>query len=312
MCRTDDDDGRRSWASRSMSGILRGMWPSAPWLRMLSALAVVALALLPAACAGRDDTADIEAGVGPEHVHGLGVNPADGSLYIATHTGLFRMPPGSDESARVGDRLKDTMGFAIEGPDRFLGSGHPDLRDDLPPLLGLIRSPDAGRSWEPVSLLGEVDFHALRVSGPRVVGYDATAGRLMASGDGGLEWTTLDTPAALSDLVLDPDDPMRIVAASDAGTITTSDEGASWTRLLVSARILAWPTADALYAIEADGAVEVSRDGGASWGRAGDVGGDPAAATAVGRDTLVVALHDGRIVSSADGGASWSAGAWAG
>ena len=25
---------------------------------------------------------------GPVHVHGLGVNPADGALFIATHTGL--------------------------------------------------------------------------------------------------------------------------------------------------------------------------------------------------------------------------------
>ncbi|WP_348245882.1 WD40/YVTN/BNR-like repeat-containing protein, partial [Salmonella enterica] len=87
--------------------------------------------------------------------------------------------------------MQDTMGFAVVGPDRFIGSGHPELRDDLPPLLGLISSSDAGRTWEPVSLLGEADFHALDADGARVVGYDASGGRLMRSDDGGRTWTTL-------------------------------------------------------------------------------------------------------------------------
>jgi hypothetical protein len=51
------------------------------------------------------------------------------------------------------------MGFTVLGSGRFLGSGHPDLREarekGLPPLLGLIESQDGGRSWVPISLLGE-------------------------------------------------------------------------------------------------------------------------------------------------------------
>jgi hypothetical protein len=282
-------------------------------LRALVALSATALVLVLAGCAGSDgDSRGASAAVEPEHVHGLGLNPADGSLYIATHTGLFRMPRGSDGSERVGDRLQDTMGFAVAGPDLFLGSGHPDLRDDLPPLLGLIESSDAGRSWAPVSLLGEADFHVLRVSGSRVVGYDASAGRLMVSEDRGREWTTLRTPGELADLALDPDDPTRIVATGEMGVTATTDEGATWARLPADAVLLAWPVADALYGLGADGEVAVSRDRGDSWARAGDLGGEPAAVTATGRDTLVVALHDGRIVSSDDGGASWAQGAWSG
>ncbi|MGE3140510.1 MAG: F510_1955 family glycosylhydrolase [Thermoleophilia bacterium] len=245
-------------------------------------------------------------------MHGLGVNPADGALYIATHAGLFRMPQGSADTERVGDRLQDTMGFAVAGPDRFLGSGHPDLRDDLPPLLGLIGSSDAGRSWTPISLLGEADFHALRVDGTRVVGYDARSGRVMASDDGGREWASSGNPGEILDLALDPDDPTRIIATGAAGVITTNDDGRTWTRLLADADILAWPAADALYGFGADGAVAVSRDRGASWERVGDLGGEPAAATATGRDSLIVALHDRRIVSSGDGGATWAEGAWQG
>jgi hypothetical protein len=36
------------------------------------------------------------------------------------------------QARRVADRYQDTMGFTVTGPDRFLGSGYPDGRDDLP------------------------------------------------------------------------------------------------------------------------------------------------------------------------------------
>lgn len=84
----------------------------------------------------------------------MGINPADDAVIVATHSGLFRAPAGQQLAQRIGDRGQDTMGFTVVGPDRFLGSGHPDLRDDLPPLLGLIRSEDAGRSWQPIFLPG--------------------------------------------------------------------------------------------------------------------------------------------------------------
>ena len=86
-------------------------------VRALLAVGAATLVLVLAGCAGAGDEVSRGDDVGPEHVHGLGVNPADGALYIATHTGLFRMPRGSDDSERVGDRLQDTMGFAVAGPD---------------------------------------------------------------------------------------------------------------------------------------------------------------------------------------------------
>jgi hypothetical protein len=62
------------------------------------------------------------------HVHGLGVNPADDRLYVASHVGVFRQTDQGFE--RVADRWQDTMAFTVEGPDHFLGSGHPDTRED--------------------------------------------------------------------------------------------------------------------------------------------------------------------------------------
>lgn len=279
----------------------------------LLALTLVVAIALASACGGDEgaDDGGALADVGPEHVHGLGINPADGALYIATHTGLFRMPPGAEASSRVGDSLQDTMGFAVVGPDRFIGSGHPDLRDELPPLLGLITSSDAGRSWESVSLLGEADFHALRADGERVLGYDASGDRLMRSDDGGRTWTTLTTPGELHDVVADPARPDRLVASSPAGRLGSADGGASWSSRPGPPALLAWPASDTLYAIGGDGAVAVSADGGRSWRETGAVPGEPAAVTAPSRDVLVVALHDGRLMSSADGGRSWADGAWA-
>jgi hypothetical protein len=275
------------------------------------AAAAIILTLLVAGCAGGSDAASSgTAGPEPGHIHGLGVDPAEGSLVLATHSGLFRMEPGAGAAERVGDSLQDTMGFAIAGVDRFLGSGHPDLRDDLPPLLGLIESSDGGRSWEPVSLQGEADFHALQVDGSRVVGYDASNARLMVSDDSGRTWSETRPPAGVVDLAVHPQDPSRIVATTEDGVIASSDEGATWRPLAGDADLLVWPAPGALYGFADDGTVTLSRDGGGVWNRMGDLGGEPAAATADARDGLIVALHDGRIVSSRDAGASWSEGPW--
>lgn len=176
---------------------------------------------------------------GPVHVHGLGVNPADNALFIATHTGLFRVEPGERKAERVGDRYQDTMGFTIVGPNRFLGSGHPDINEarekNLPSLLGLIESTDKGESWQPISLFGEADFHVLRFAGERVYGYDASNDRLLVSGDRGRSWNELEKPGPLVDLAVDPADDRRIVVASagglEEGLFESRDGGESWKRV---------------------------------------------------------------------------------
>ncbi len=277
----------------------------------LALTALLAVGALAAGCGGGGEVGGGAAGDdGPVHVHGLGINPADGALYIATHTGLFRMERGAHTAERVSDRHQDTMGFTVVGPDHFLGSGHPDLRDDLPPLLGLIESTDAGRRWRPVSLLGEADFHALRADGRDVLGYNASDGRLLRSADGGRTWTGVRPPAPLADVVIHPERPERLVAAGQDGLIGSADGGRSWRALQGTAVALAWPAPDALYAFAADGGVRVSRDGGGSWATLGALPGSPAAVTAVDRDGLVVALHEGGFANTADGGRRWFSGAW--
>ncbi|MGH3080565.1 MAG: F510_1955 family glycosylhydrolase, partial [Gaiellaceae bacterium] len=219
--------------------------------------------------------------------------------------GLFRVGPGEQKAERVGASKQDTMGFSVAGPDRFIGSGHPDLRSDLPPHLGLIESTDAGRTWEPVSLLGEADFHVLRAAGRHVYGFDSTNSRLLASSDSGRTWSERDAPEPLLDLVPLPGEPTTVVASGSV-LHRSSDGGRRWSLLGGEAGYLAWPRADRLYEVVADGRVQLSRDHGETWKPLGSIEGEPAAFLAVSADELYAALHDGTIKVSRDAGRTWS------
>jgi photosystem II stability/assembly factor-like uncharacterized protein len=243
--------------------------------------------------------------VGLEHVHGLGINPEDGALYIATHTGLFASPAGAASAERVDEQFQDTMGFTVVGRDHFLGSGHPAPGEDRPANLGLIESTDGGESWEEVSLAGEADFHVLRYAHDRVYAVNALTGLLMLSDDGGESWTERRSPAAVIDLAVDPDDPERIVASTEGGLGLSEDDGRRWRRLPGEIGLLVWPEPDRLYLIDANGGVQVSQNGGQRWSEVGEIGGQPAALTAENPDRLYAALHDGTVLESTDGGASW-------
>ncbi|MGH3680252.1 MAG: hypothetical protein ACRDT2_08380 [Natronosporangium sp.] len=83
-----------------------------------AAVAALVVALVVVANRGGEGGS---AGIG--HVHGLGINPADGMLYVAAHNGVFRLPVDGTAS-RVGEGAQDTMGFTVAGPDHFRLSRH--------------------------------------------------------------------------------------------------------------------------------------------------------------------------------------------
>jgi photosystem II stability/assembly factor-like uncharacterized protein len=275
-----------------------------------------ALALLLVGCGGgEEDEAAAEefAGVplelqdpGPVHVHGLGYDPQGKTLYLATHTGMFELADGAAKAVRVGESHQDTMGFTLIKPNLFLGSGHPDARAELPPHLGLIRSTDRGRSWKPVSLLGEADFHVLRARGTTIYGFDSSNERLLASRDSGRTWTRLAVPEVLLDLAVDPTDAKHVVASGGAVLYRSNDGGETW-RAIASgvSGYLAWPGTKRLFVATLDGAFLSADRAGGSWTPRGTLGAPVAALLAVNERTLFAALHDGTIKQSGDGGMIW-------
>ncbi len=288
-------EGERTQARRRRAGIVVGC--------MLVTTSLVALVVALSAGGDRGGGGGAAPAAVIADVHGIGVNPADGSLYIATHTGLFRAASSETSARRVNAPKQDLMGFSIAGPDRFVASGHPGPGQDLPPSLGLIESRDRGRSWRALSLQGKADFHVLRSVGRTVYAYD---GRLMVSRDGGRSWQPRRAPGQLADLAPDPRDPDQVLASTSDGLSISEDGGRSWKKgTLPPPTLLAWGPVRRAFAVEGGGNVSASADSGRSWRRAGTVKGPPAAFTADQRGTIYVARQDGSVAQSADGGRTW-------
>lgn len=252
----------------------------------------------------------VEVETGVVHVHGLGVDPADGVLYAATHSGLFRVPT-SGRATRVANRAQDTMGFAVAGPGTFLGSGHPDPREDdvRPPLLGLIRSTDAGLTWERLSLHGAADFHSLVSAHGQVYGYDSTSGTFMVTSD----LRTWDRRARLPlrDLAVDPDARDRVVATGRQGLLRSEDGGRTFTPVSDAPAlvVLAWDDTAGLYGVDVEGTVHRSTDAARTWTATGTAGGTPEAVAVDSRGgttTVYVAIAERGILASTDGGATFT------
>lgn len=242
------------------------------------------------------------AGLPYEHVHGLGVDPADGAVYVATHDGLFRADAGGLQ--RAGTTGRDLMGFTITGPGTFLSSGHPGPGEQVANPLGLVQSTDAGTSWTTLALAGEVDFHALELSAGTVFGYDATHQVLRASDDGGRSWQTRAALQAL-DIAADPANPAMLLATVQGGVAASRDGGRTFGAPTgPQLAYLSWAADGTVYGLDPEGAVFVSGDGAATWSPAGVVpGGRPQALTAT--DGALLAATAGGVYRSDDGGATF-------
>ncbi len=278
------------------------------WAAVVVAVAI----LLVLVVAGRGDFGGgTTSGVGEDlaHVHGLGINPANGELQAATHYGVFRIPP-KGKAQRVGKLVQDTMGFTVVGPDHFLGSGHPDINDRTlrkpgrPPLLGLIESTDGGRSWRSVSLLGEADFHSLVAAHGNVYGYDSTGGRFMVSADG-KQWETRSS-VALADFAVDPGDADHVVASTEQGLAESGDGGRSWQPIDgPRLALLSWSDEQGLWGVSSAG--KTYRRVGGRWEPRKPLAGEPQALLVAG-DELYAATSSGdgtALYVSSDGGRSW-------
>ncbi|MFI6287810.1 F510_1955 family glycosylhydrolase [Streptomyces sp. NPDC051018] len=267
-----------------------------------------ALVLSLSACSGDtgDGAADPKTPSGPaiSHIHGVGIHPSDGKLYVATHNGVYT-PDEDGRPQLVGDRKDDFMGFAIGEDGKFLASGHPAPGRDAPANLGLIESTDKGRTWQDRSLSGEVDFHAIDQAHGTIYGYDSTNGLLRVSKDG-VTWEKRGELRAL-DIAVSPGDPDTVLATTESGLARSTDGGKTFgpgAEPLMAH--VSWTAPEALYGIDPAGRLNLSADGGKSWKEVGTVpGGQPQALTAVDAGRLVAATQDG-VYESVDAGKTFT------
>lgn len=252
----------------------------------------------------------------PPIIGSVTVNPADSTLFMATNTGLFRIQEGASKPERMVGTLRtpdgsgdvsESLVVRFTGPDTLLGSGHPAAGVALPQALGLMRSEDAGRTWESVSELGRADFHAIEPAGSELVGALFQQAQVLVSTDDGKTWETRAAPMPLVALEVNPEDPNLWIGSTERGIFITRDGGETWRQTDPTPNVrFAWSDDDGtLYRVDPGGPVKVSTDGGDSWEDRGSTGGEPQAMTVEGA-TLYVALIDGTVKVSEDGGESFT------
>jgi len=284
--------------------------PTRPRVRATAILAAGAgLLLALSACspssvpASSSPAGNSGSGLPDAHVHGLSVSSTTGQVLLATHDGLFDVT--KQPAAKVGP-TNDLMG-STGGTDHgvLYASGHPGEGSDLANPLGLIRSPDAGRTWEKLSRQGESDFHALTATKSGIVGFD---GALRTSPDG-KTWNTAPADFVPAALAGSPTSD-TVLATTPQGIRRSTDGGKTWTTVdsapVVQFAALASP-AEAV-GIEPDGTVHTSADAGATWTRKGKIDDTVQAVAAVkGPEaslTIWAATASGLVVST-DGGVTF-------
>lgn len=268
----------------------------APFMTVASALALVS-------CSSGPSTSPDKTAATPfvGHVHGLGVDPADRVLYVATHGGVFRLTGGRLEL--VADRAQDTMGFTVVGPNHFVASGHPAPTDLGRPIhLGLIESRDAAITWTELSLSGKADFHSLDQGVDGLYGYDSRSGTVMKSSDK-KTWVPLMS-GEVRDLATHPTLPNLVLVTTAKGVIRIAGRDQTALPSPTGLWFLEWPTPDLLVGVRSDGTVQQSFDAGSNWAQTGQIPGRVESFHAAGETWF--AATDLGIYTSSDRGHDWT------
>lgn len=272
--------------------------------------AALALPLALAGCTPATTTAPEAAPAATtQHVHGIFVDPVSTEILLATHDGLYDATGTS--TVKVGTDTIDLMGFTpTADPKVFYASGHPGPGSKLPNPVGLIRSTDAGKTWEPVSRQGQSDFHALSVTDNGLVAFD---GKLSTSADG-IAWEPSSASFSPAALAGNPSTSV-VLATTEQGLQRFTDSGKTW-KSVQGAPVLQFAAFAAstekaptdVAGITPDGSVHISSDAGLTWTPTGRVEGQVQAVTALaganGKPAIWVATTTS-IQRSSDGGTTF-------
>jgi photosystem II stability/assembly factor-like uncharacterized protein len=168
-------------------------------------------------------------------IHGVGVFPTgkDGSLYLATHNGLFKKDKGNPSGwVEVGNDKSDLMGFTINpGKEGVMySSGHPQSGGNL----GFRVSSDYGVTWQNVSDVTNppIDFHAMTMgSNPEIIyGASGMGDNIYMTRDEGKTWTTTSPPNGerVFMLAANQTDSDILYASTASGLFSSNDQGNNW------------------------------------------------------------------------------------
>lgn len=173
------------------------------------------------------------------HVHGLAYSPDGKTLLVPSHTGLAVFRDGAWSEAN--GPIHDFAGFsAAQGA--IYASGHPPVGSTFPNPLGLVKSTDGGRTWQPLSLGGEADFHLIAAghrSGALYV-FSTQPNRAMAQPglhstlDEGKTWrraTTRHLDGEIFTIAAHPQEPGTLAVASSTGLHISRDGGETFRRI---------------------------------------------------------------------------------
>jgi photosystem II stability/assembly factor-like uncharacterized protein len=231
---------------------------------------------------------------------------------------LHRLWPGAKAPETAAGNIRTEKGSGTLTKDvvaRFtpdgtiVASGHSG-EATLPAVLGLVKSTDDGETWEPVSGLGEADYHEIEIDGDRILAlrYE-DPGMIQISSDGGKTWDTREAPSVATpiDIAVNPGNRDQWAVSTDQGTFISANGGKSWRQWdTTAAPRIAWVEPDALYLAGKDGKVKVSPDAGRTWSEAGAIGAGPKELTSSAKGELYASVAGGEIRRSTDGGKTWA------
>mgnify|MGYP003134892294 CR=1 FL=1 len=250
------------------------------------------------------------------HVHAIDVDDVRERVTIATHDGLIEIDisagfEGSAAATVLGEYRGDVMGF-VRADDRFLVSGHPPAGADAPANVGVLAVGLDAKSWEPLALSGEVDFHAMSrdASGSNslIAGLDSVSGAVLSSDDGGISWAS-GVAIAARDIAVVPGGG-ALVVTTELGLQISTDRGTTWSPIEgapVLVLLGAGATTNgesAVLGVGVDGALHRSADG-REWAAPTDLPFFPEALGVSERGVIVIANTE-RVLMSIDGGSTWS------
>lgn len=280
-------------------------------LVVLSGISVAAL--LSGCSTARTDPVPADVAAAFAHIHGLEVDPESGLLLIATHGGIFQLAgvaDGAELSGPLGGVDFDAMGFTLSDGVAY-ASGHPGPGTPEKfgsPNLGLIRSPDLGRSWVNVSLTGTTDFHDLTVSPghhKRIYGLDSSSGTVRKTDDG-QTWTD-GAPLAARDILAPDENPDVLYATTQEGLLVSMDSASTFIldELAPPLYLMATGGDDWLVGIDVNGTLWYQQLDGGPWSQGGVTAGVPQAMTVDAASGRVIIADDRGIVATDDYGDTW-------